>query len=251
MYHLSADTILKLGYYVYLLIDPRTEKIFYIGKGIGNRINAHVLGAEKENTKETDKIRTIHEIQQAGYEVGHSILRHGLTEKEALEVESAAIDLIGLEHLTNIVHGHHAFDRGRMTIQDIKIDYEAEAAVFDDPVVLIRINKQYRHGMPDGELYESTRKAWKLGEKVKSIHVACAVYAGIVREVYAVSLWQPYPDDPRRMEFVGEKAPPQVRDKYINKSVSHIWKKGSQNPIKYVEPSGSADSDLISTTIGR
>ena len=30
-----------LGYYVYLLIDPETDQIFYVGKGIGNRIFAH------------------------------------------------------------------------------------------------------------------------------------------------------------------------------------------------------------------
>lgn len=28
----------KLGYYVYALADPRDNKIFYIGKGINNRI---------------------------------------------------------------------------------------------------------------------------------------------------------------------------------------------------------------------
>ena len=28
----------KLGYYVYALADPRDNKIFYIGKGINNRV---------------------------------------------------------------------------------------------------------------------------------------------------------------------------------------------------------------------
>ena len=31
----------KLGYYVYALVDPRDNKIFYIGKGINNRIFQH------------------------------------------------------------------------------------------------------------------------------------------------------------------------------------------------------------------
>ena len=31
----------KLGYYVYALADPRDNKIFYIGKGINNRIFQH------------------------------------------------------------------------------------------------------------------------------------------------------------------------------------------------------------------
>src|SRR3989338_11289937 len=122
---LSQSTIEKLGYYVYLLIDPRTNKVFYVGKGCGNRINHHLLGALEENVKETEKIKTIREIQKAELEVGHTILRHGLTEKEAFEVESAVIDLLGLENLTNLMHGHHTTDRGLMKLEDIKIKYEA------------------------------------------------------------------------------------------------------------------------------
>ena len=35
----SEKSLLSLGdYYVYGLIDPRNRKIFYIGKGTGNRI---------------------------------------------------------------------------------------------------------------------------------------------------------------------------------------------------------------------
>lgn len=35
----SEKSLLSLGdYYVYGLIDPRNRKIFYIGKGTGNRV---------------------------------------------------------------------------------------------------------------------------------------------------------------------------------------------------------------------
>jgi hypothetical protein len=50
-YNLTQSTIEKLGYYVYLLIDPRNDKVFYVGKGKGNRVNQHLLGAlNKKNS---------------------------------------------------------------------------------------------------------------------------------------------------------------------------------------------------------
>ena len=231
---LSQSTIEKLGYYVYLLIDPRTNKVFYVGKGCGNRINHHLLGALEEDTKETEKIKTIRDIQKERLEVGHTILRHGLTEKEAFEVESAVIDFLGVENLTNLVLGHHSLERGKMTLKNIKTEYEAVDALFDEPVMLIRINRLYRYDMPADELYEATRKHWVVGQRAKTVRIACAVYLGIVREVYVVDEWLPSDESPGRMMFVGKVAPSDVRQKYIDKSVAHVWKRGSQNPIKYV-----------------
>lgn len=34
----SQETINKIGYYVYRLIDPRNGQTFYVGKGKGNRV---------------------------------------------------------------------------------------------------------------------------------------------------------------------------------------------------------------------
>jgi hypothetical protein len=68
--------------------------------------------------------------------------------------------------------------------------------------------------------------------------IACAVYAGIIREVYVAQKWE-CPEGTsgkirNRKMFTGVIASPEVRDKYLNKSVAHLWKHGSQNPIKYV-----------------
>lgn len=234
MNKLSQSTIEKLGYYVYLLIDPRTSKPFYVGKGIGNRINHHLLDALVKEPDEKLKIKTILDIQQSGSEVELVILRHGLTEKEAFEVEGAVIDLLR-QDLTNLVSGHHATERGVMKLQDIKIKYEAEVAEFDEPAILITVNKLYKPDMSADDLYKITRSAWKISEsKANSIKLVCAVYRGIIREVYVADKWQVHPDRNGRLYFDGSVAPEAMRSKYLFKSVKQKAKQGAANPIKYV-----------------
>lgn len=58
----------QLGYYVYLLIDPQTDKVFYVGKGTGDRIFAHLSFALRF-PKETDKLDRIRAIMQKGLAV--------------------------------------------------------------------------------------------------------------------------------------------------------------------------------------
>ena len=234
MYKLSQSTIEKLEYYIYLLSDPRTNKIFYVGKGHGNRINHHLLGALEKNTKETNKIKTIRDIQSSNKEVGLTILRHGLTEKEAFEIESSVIDLLGIDNLTNLVQGHHSHDRGIMSLSDLKIEYEAENAMFDEPVMLININKFYRYKMSSDEIFEVTKGNWTVGPRAQRFERICAEYRGIVREVFRSQGWHKSEEEGRSY-FKGVVAPDNVRDKYIHKSVSKYRKKGSQNPIKYVD----------------
>lgn len=235
-YKLSQSTIEQLEYYVYLLIDPRDDSVFYVGKGCGNRINQHVLGALDDNTFETAKIKKIREIQNKGMDVKSVILRHELTEDEAFEVECSVIDLLGINNLTNIVKGHDSTDKGMMNLEDIKIKYEAEDVIITEPLVLININKKYHRGMNSTQIYEATRKDWPVNiRRVQNIKLACSVFRGIIREVFLVDSWFPSKDVQGRYVFKGEIAPSDIRNKYLNKSVSSYWKKGSRFPIKYVK----------------
>ena len=79
-----------LRYYVYALVDPRNNKIFYIGKGKENRVFQHAKGALddiledalSENAPNL-KLDTIRSIISEGKKVAYYIIRHNLEEKEA------------------------------------------------------------------------------------------------------------------------------------------------------------------------
>jgi hypothetical protein len=75
----------RLGYYVYRLIDSRNGETFYVGKGKGDRVFQHAIGAlapvPDEDAVDT-KMQRIKDIRSAGLEVGHVIHRHAIKEAE-------------------------------------------------------------------------------------------------------------------------------------------------------------------------
>lgn len=227
---LSQSTIEKLDYYVYLLSD-QNNKVFYVGKGIGSRINHHFKDLIDKEVKKTEKIK---KIIQLGKKVKKIILRHGLTEQEAFAVENALIDYIGIDNLTNIVKGHSG-GMGIADLEELKIKYEAEDAEFKENAILININKLYRREMSQNEVYEATRKHWKIDiEKARKIKLVCSVSQGIIRGVFYQDKWLISKRTDKRAYFVGRIANKKDVDRYLNKSVRGYWKKGSQYPIKYI-----------------
>ena len=233
----SYAVIEHLGYYVYLLIDPETDAVFYVGKGIGNRIFAH-LNFAIVSPKETDKLDRIRAIHQKGLQVKHLIHRHGLTEKEAFEVEASLIDFIGLEDLTNKVGGHKSNFRGQMTISEVIATYDAPAIEIIEPAILIIVNKLFKRGMDEAGLYEITRGNWVVGKRRQQAKYAFAVYKGIVRQVYQIQQWIPatardsQQRTRQRWKFNGIVA--KELQHYVGGNVEGYITQGAQNPIKYV-----------------
>lgn len=228
----------SLGHYVYLYINPLDNKIFYVGKGKGDRV-LHLDDGKNNRCSEM-----IDRIQKEGKEPIIEILVHGLNDDfVARKIEAAAIDLIGIENLCNKVSGWESVDFGRMGLSELIAIYKKENAIIDEPVILIRINKLYHYGMTDRELYDATRGIWKIGENRDDAVYAFAVFGGMVREVYKIREWLPAGTttstrgDLRcdgRWEFVGEVAEKSIREKYLFKSVEEYLPNHAQNPIRYV-----------------
>ncbi len=201
MRQFSNKVIEELGYYVYALIDPRDHKIFYIGKGYGNRVFQHCLAAIQEDD-ETLKLNTIRAILNSGLEVGHYILRHKLSEEEALQMESLLIDVLtysafNTEHvLANIKCGYHQWNEGIKTVEEIGIIYECEKINIDPNdkghILLVCLNRSYdsakaKIGYKRVDIYQKTRKYWSISHsRAKEIHYVLGVYHGIVRAVLNV-----------------------------------------------------------------
>ena len=238
-----------LKYYVYLYSHPETKEIFYVGKGKGDRVFAHLA-----DENETEKVHYLKELKKLGLEPNIEILIHGLAdEKTALRIESAVIDLVGKDTLTNRQSGWKSALYGRMTIEQIVASYDKQKVDVEEPSIFIRINKAFRYSMSETELYDFTRGQWKLSaERARHAKYAFSIYGGLIQEVYRVVDWyeagQTYSIRQEsqnvdrhkadkisgRYEFIGNFAEPEIRQKYKYKSVEHYFKQGSMNPILYV-----------------
>jgi hypothetical protein len=237
--HFSQQVSRKLGWYVYRLIDPRNGETFYVGKGQGNRVFAHVHAAEGLEGDDLDnKVKRIRQIQNAGLEVAHVIHRHGMdNERTAFEVEAALID--AYPGLTNIAGGTGSGDYGAMHAKEIVARYAAEPAVFEDKALLISVNRS----AAERSLYEATRYAWKISsKKAKQADVVLSTLQGLIIGAFVAEDWLPatsehFPDReevPGRWGFVGREAPDELRQRYVGKGVPDAYRKpGAANPIKY------------------
>jgi len=230
----------RLGFYVYRLIDPRNGETFYVGKGKGNRVFSHIRAEQKLDGDETDnKLKRIHEIHLAGFEVAHVIHRHGMDEDTAFEVEAALID--AYPGLTNNVAGSGS-DCGAMHAQEIIRKYSAETAVFRHKAMLISVNRSAE----ERSLYDATRYAWKVSlKKAKQAEVILATMHGLIVGAYVAHDWLDatvanFPGraqgdgSPGRYGFVGEEASESIQGLYVGKRVPDEYRKrGAANPIKY------------------
>lgn len=90
-------------FYVYELIDPRDLSTFYVGKGQGGRVSAHLRDARAGRISNVAKHERITAILACGRTPLEMIVARFDDEDAALEHEARLIEDIGLENLTNIL----------------------------------------------------------------------------------------------------------------------------------------------------
>ena len=230
----------KLRYYVYRLIDPRNGETFYVGKGLANRVFAHVAGElNADEDALSEKLLRIREIRLDGFEVAHVIHRHGLSEEQAFEVEAALID--AYPEVTNLAGGKASDERGLMHANQIIERYEAREAVFKHKALLITIN---RSATERDSIYAAVNYAWKVDpKKAQQAEVVLAVQQGLIVGVFVADKWLAAttanfpgrPDRPGRWGFTGSDAPPEVARLYLRRRVPDKMRKpGAANPVRYV-----------------
>jgi hypothetical protein len=224
----------RIQFYVYVLRDPRDCSIFYVGKGTGNRVFEHADEAI-DSPKATDKLDRIRAIHAERLLVEYQIVRHGMTEEQAFEVESALIDWIGIGGLANAVVGHHANNRGMMSVDEIIAVYDARPVTIDVPAFIVTVNRKFERGVQDERLYEISRGNWVMGPRREQAKYCISAYRGLVRAVYRVESWEPVPPKPGarpRWRFHGTVAD-ELRH-LIGGDITAILGPSSQNPVRYV-----------------
>jgi hypothetical protein len=232
-----TSVVEKIGFYVYTLADPITGKIFYVGKGTGNRVFAHANAALRNVTK-SDKLEKIRRIRAKGRAVRHEVVRHGMTQNEALEVESTLIDYIGVRRLSNEVAGHAMDMRGKMTTDEIIALYRAKPIKIIEPSLLIIVNQLFERNISPARLYEVTRGNWVLGPRRQKAQYAFSIYKGVVRQVYRIDRWSSAVARSRsqkrqeRWRFRGKIA--SELQHYVGGSVERYLKRGAQSPVRYL-----------------
>ena len=229
------DVSRRLRKYVYRLIDPRNGETFYVGKGEGNRVFAHIRAEANLKGDELDnKMARIRAISLAGLEVGHVIHRHGMNDKTALEVEATLMD--AYPGLTNIAGGAEN-ERGAMHAQEVLAQYGADFAEFRHKAVLFNVSRNALKF----DLYEATRYAWRINKaRVTQAEVVLATVHGVIRGAFVWEKWlaatpEHFPGRPPvpkgKFGFVGREAPRDITRLYVGKRVPPEYR--GRHPFRY------------------
>lgn len=235
--------------YVYCLLNPEDNLIFYIWKWVNDRVFQHAKWViEKDSLTEKEEI--IKSILNKGKNVKYFILRHNLTDNEAIFLESTLIDLLTYDKfnfkswadLKNLAQWFYKSLYWIMPILELEAIYWAEELKQENinhNLMIININKTYKSWE---SLYEATRKSWVIDKnKINKIEYYITVYKWVTRAIFKFDKCCEVFDikGRKRIEFEwyeitksNENPNDPVIDRYLFKKINR--RKWEANPIKYL-----------------
>jgi len=168
------------GFIVYELIDPTTDVVFYVGKGLRRRPKRHVqrtrlwmrkgCPANPWKGANLHKLRRIRLILTSGFEPDVHIVREFVSEDEALAFEYLLIAEHGIENLTNLTEGGDGVRSNPSSEVRAKIS-RAHKGKRKSPSHCHAISKGQRGRVHSPETRQKMREA-KLGRKQAPRHIA-------------------------------------------------------------------------------
>lgn len=198
----------KLGHYVYALRNPLDGALFYVGKGLDDRVLAHANGVidqvtlDKDEVVESLKNDIIKSIHAAGLEVECLIVQHGLASHDhAFATESAVYGTLkmledGLEHpqfkLANKVAPPTFKEFGLRSIHRVLAQYgrPADCSLIPHNTLLIKVTESgtWDPDMSRQEVWEATRGWWQLNKsRLNHIRYVMAIPNFVIRGVWEVA----------------------------------------------------------------
>ncbi len=191
----------KLMAYVYALLDPRPsailrDRIFYIGKGTGNRCFNHARleyhKSEASLEESEHKLSRIRDIREAGYDVEVLIIAHGLSDQTAHDFEAVLIPILGE---TNKMSGHRDQDLW-LTISEINEAYDhpvmrCDVPLFRGNILFVSLNRQNTKELVESKggcrIEEATLGEWNLSaERSAIVDCVVGVKASLIVSIFEI-----------------------------------------------------------------
>jgi hypothetical protein len=194
----SPETVEAIGSYVYALLDPRKPKtdprrVFYIGKGIGQRCFVHAAEEVKWKRGEepNPKLRLIREIRQAtGAPPPIQLIAHRLNDDESHQLEAALISVLQTDG--NLAAGKYGADYS-LSVGEIEGRYShpLRESEMGHRVLLVSLNGGEDlppfPSIAERELPGRTLRYWVLAARVADqIDYILGVYNQLIRCVFVV-----------------------------------------------------------------
>ena len=228
----SSNTIQAIGYYVYGLRYPGDQRYFYIGKGKGNRVFSHIKQTSARGISDP-KFDIISRLKsEGGPDI--DIIRHGLTQQEALLLESALIDVLRVDQMANKVKGFDSEKFGLMSPQNLEAQYKGKPFRKSISAVCVKVNRGWRRNMSALELYEITRGNWRLNpRRAETAEYGIGLTDGVIRSIYRIQAWEPVAGrNPKRYRFFGYETEEMRR--YLGYSLLHHPNHRVRGPLFYL-----------------